>query len=110
MIDYLEEKWYIRGKDMKMINYIKFLVNSNQKIKTFKNEHKKEKAKWRLKREKKVLLHPKDHYMNFIAALNGILKDFYLEVHKHATWIPQWLNLQPCAFEFGLKCTVCLLG
>ena len=30
---------------MKMINYIKFLVNSNQKIKTFKNEHKKEKAK-----------------------------------------------------------------
>lgn len=38
-----------------------------------------------LKGKKKVLLHPKDHYMNFIAALNGILKDFYLEVHKHAT-------------------------
>lgn len=35
MIDYLEEKWYITEKDMKMINYIKFSVNSNQNIKTF---------------------------------------------------------------------------
>ena len=45
MIDYLDGKWYIREKDMKMINYINFSVNSNEKINTFKNEHKKEKQK-----------------------------------------------------------------
>lgn len=75
---------------MKMINYINFSVNSNEKIKTFKNEHKKEKQKkyilskmYFFFKKKKVLLYPGDHNMNFIAAFNGIVKDFYLDFHKH---------------------------
>lgn len=60
-------------------------MNSNQKNKKKKlNEYKKKKQSEDLKGEKKVLVYPRNHYMNFIAALNGILKDFYLEVHKHA--------------------------
>ena len=43
----------------------------------------REKQKKYLKWKKKVLLHPGDHNMNFIAALTGIVKDFYLDFHKH---------------------------
>ena len=61
-------------------------------------------------KKKKVLLYPGDHNMNFIAAFNGIVKDFYLDFHKHEHESPSDWIYYPAVVEFDLKCASCLLA